>query len=332
MVTYVLGAGASRHAGYPLASNLGTDLRKWIHDTQTADSEHRIHIDQIHELYGGLGNIEEILTDLNEHLDGSRAATLESHIRPYLLSDFRESIREFFNGIREQPAGHYRRLVLERIRPGDAIITFNYDMACERELRASGLWEIGDGYGFSLGLTSLPLSRVSLLKLHGSTNWFGLHFGGILGASQFSSVLNIRPCLFFHPDFLYLGYSDQVRDPLCANVDRSSGVPAMIMPLLHKRFFQQTVSGREWEPFWDHIWGQAAQALESSEKIVLIGYGLAASDERARHLLFNWSNPKADILVFSGSRTAFICDEFRKNGLQKVRTAGKSHFEDFLEG
>ncbi len=34
MVTYVLGAGASVHAGYPLASNLGNELRKWLHATK----------------------------------------------------------------------------------------------------------------------------------------------------------------------------------------------------------------------------------------------------------------------------------------------------------
>lgn len=59
---------------------------------------------------------------------------------------------------------------------------------------------------------------------------------------------------------------------------------------------------------------QAARALNSSTKIVIIGYGMPTADERARDLLLGHSNPDADILVFSGSRTGAIREEFRKWG------------------
>src|SRR6266446_643800 len=211
MTTYVLGAGASFHAGYPLASNLGEAVRDWIYRTKSVKDDSRIHIDQLIELYGGVGNTEEILTDLDECLPGSRASTLPTHIRPYLLASFRESIREFFNDLRQRPAQLYKQLAHERVHPGDVIITFNYDLACERELRQAALWEIGDGYGFSLGLDAFPPSPVKILKLHGSTNWMGLLFGGRTGFAQVSSALGLRPSLFCRPDFDFLGYSNEVR-------------------------------------------------------------------------------------------------------------------------
>lgn len=264
-------------------------------------------------------------------LPNSRAATLPTQIRPYLLSSFRESIREFFNDLRQQPAPLYKRLVRERVCAGDAIITFNYDMACERELREAGLWEIGDGYGFSVGGSTPGNSRVNVLKLHGSTNWFGFYFGGTLGGSQFSTVFPLRPILFFRPDFEYLGYADEVKDPESRSIEKAPGETALIMPMLNKRFYKQTILGREWESFWRDIWGLAAEALRASDKIVLIGYSMPIADEAARSLLLDESNKDANVAAYCGSRSSSIRDEFSSNNFTTARDTGEGRFEEFLD-
>ncbi len=51
-------------------------------------------------------------------------------------------------------------------------------------------------------------------------------------------------------------------------------------------------------PFGSDIWGQAARALRSSDRIIIVGYSMPAADERARDLLFKHSNSSADILYF----------------------------------
>lgn len=331
MTTYVLGAGASRHAGYPLAGELGEALRNWIRRTKPENHDDRIHIDQLDQLYGGLGKLEEILTDLDECPPGSRAAALPHHIRPYLLPSVQNSIREFFNDLRQAPAPYYERLACERIQPGDVVITFNYDTACERELKHSRLWQIGDGYGFSIGLDAIPPSKVRVLKLHGSTNWFGQMFGGSRGSSQVSDVYGPRPVIFFRPDFEFLGYPVESRDhQACA--DNAPGHPAMIMLTFHKRFFQQTSFGHEWESFWNALWRQAGSALDTSDKIVIIGYSMASIDEKARELLLQRSNRDAYIGVFCGGTSAAICNEFKSRGFQRIETFGEGHFEDYLGG
>ncbi len=105
----------------------------------------------------------------------------------------------------------------------------------------------------------------------------------------------------------------------------------MIMPTLHKRFYVPITGGsREWEPFWDDIWSQAEQALQSSAKIVIVGYSMPTADERAIELLLKHSNPDAEILVFSGSRTNAICEDFRKSGFQTVISFGQGYFADYL--
>src|ERR1039458_71693 len=47
MTTYVLGAGASVHAGYPLCSALWSQMAMWVIQTHPPDSEHRQAIDTI---------------------------------------------------------------------------------------------------------------------------------------------------------------------------------------------------------------------------------------------------------------------------------------------
>jgi hypothetical protein len=72
------------------------------------------------------------------------------------------------------------------------------------------------------------------------------------------------------------------------------------------------------------------QYLRSAERIVVIGYSMPKADERARALLLKHSNPDAEILVFSGSRTGAICDDFLQSGFQTVNSFGNSCFEDYL--
>jgi hypothetical protein len=295
-----------------------------------AHGEYRIHIDQLDELYSGLGNLEDILTDLDECSPGSRAATLQGPVRGNILGDLRSSIREFFNDLREKPAPLYARLARERIQPGDVIITFDYDAACERQLKQGGLWEIGDGYGFSLGLSAIPPTQAKVLKLHGSTNWWGLIFRGSRGFGAASDVLGPRPTIFFRPDLEFLGYSGDFRDPACAGIDSAAGHLAIIMPTRRKRFFEQTPFGREWEPFWEDLWRQAESALQSSRKIVIIGYGMADADEKARELLLEKSNRNAQIEIVCGERSSLIRNEFTARGFQQIMTFGEGHFEHYL--
>jgi hypothetical protein len=335
MVTYILGAGASRHAGYPLANELGERLCHWV-DQNWTDGPlglRRGTIDELHKMYGGLADLERVLTELDERPANSRAEAFGKTACAMALSTLQIAIPEFFSSVRETPiVGRdlYRSLVQHHIRGGDAVVTFNYDLAVERALRIEGLWEIGDGYGFAIGDAITPSSEVKVLKLHGSTNWLGLLLGGSLGFSQVSSVYGPRPVLLRESDFSYLGYSNSVRDPHSTGISRTGGEPALILPTLHKNFFHQTSFGHEWEPFWNRVWGQAADALQLSKRIVIIGYSMPGADERARQLLLGHSNPNAEIVIFSGSRTHAISEQFRKAGFKNVRFSEGGRFDDFL--
>jgi hypothetical protein len=332
MVTYVLGAGASFHKGYPLTVELGNRLHEWVRQNWSDENMEKSYIEALYTQYDGLTDLESVLTELSERPCNSRAAALTKWFCGQTLGAFRIAIPEFFNSIREVPNQNfdaYEALCRRAVHPGDVVITFNYDLACERALRTAGLWEIGDGYGFTIADRMTPPAKVKVLKLHGSTNWLRILFGGIKGFSQASNVYGPRPVVFRDADYIYLGYANDVRDPLRNGISITGGVPALILPTLHKDFFHQTSFGREWESFWSYLWTQAAHALHSSDRIVIIGYSVPAADENARELLLKRSNPDAEILVYSGSRSGIICEEFRKRGFQNVRSSETGRFEDF---
>lgn len=94
MRVYILGAGASAHAGYPLASRLGTGLASWV-ETLPAKHHYRERIMQLRTLYGTLDDFETLLTDLFTCPRGSPARSLPAGVLPNLLSDIEEAIREY---------------------------------------------------------------------------------------------------------------------------------------------------------------------------------------------------------------------------------------------
>jgi hypothetical protein len=330
MVTYILGAGASKHAGYPLTSELGRSLRDWAIANESLWSG---YIQEAFELYEGLENLEKALTDLHERPEGSPAAKLSKMHCGNMIGAFRVAIPELFHRLRQRTCSArdlYAALARERVRAGDTIITFNYDLACERALRNAGLWEVSNGYGFDLGIESILPSKLKILKLHGSTNWLGILFRGNIGFAQVSRAYDQRPTVFGQREFAFLGYGEDIHDPLMANITRTGGNPALILPTLHKKFFHQTSFDREWEPFWDDIWRQAEESLRASKRVVIIGYSMPAADERARDLIVKRTNPSAEVHVFSGSDSKSICRTFHSYGYKTATSTGSGYFENFL--
>ena len=64
MVTFVFGAGASVHAGYPLTASLGDHLLDWARKNDAF--MWRGHLEELFAQYGGLADLERILTELYE--------------------------------------------------------------------------------------------------------------------------------------------------------------------------------------------------------------------------------------------------------------------------
>ena len=229
MTTYVLGAGASRHVGYPFAKSMGNGLFEWMDlHSNSGCFCFRDAAEALKEHFGNTEDIEELLTKVDELIDCPEPTAeqlrvkgrLANYDKPALI----EAIREWFTEIRQQPAEAYRLFARRIVEPGDLIISFNYDVSLDRELKLAGKWQVGDGYGFRIdGLADG--SPVKLLKLHGSANWLArVPLGGrpLLDCSELS----------------FLGYPGE-RDPLFPE-GNIPAIPPMILPGRCKRFYFDT--------------------------------------------------------------------------------------------
>jgi len=242
MNTYVLGAGASHHAGYPLTRTLLVHLARWVEATKPPNHDYRIRVDELRNLYGRLDDFERLFADLDDPHPGSKAYRINSSIRPIIRSDLIKALQEFFAELRQQPAEAYEVFARNRANPGDVIITFNYDVSLERELKKKKKWEIGNGYGFHI-CTNLN-SDIKLLKLHGSTNWVGAIFNGSIRGFHpaDSSMLGDGPFILA-PEFQFLGYRGDC-DPGIKGA-QIVPYPCLIMPTSKKNFYVETPYGRE---------------------------------------------------------------------------------------
>jgi len=343
MTAYILGAGASAHAGYPLASRLLQSLSGWL--DRKSDEEHwvlacRNRILQVRETFGSLDDFEGILGKLEEfgqrcvrpngpttygqdvkdifhdctqRMRGNAAEvgdddTPATGFYPqYLRSDLITAFREYFYEIETHRSGEIAYDRFARKIDADAlVITFNYDVALESALVRAGKWDIGTGYGFT-AFPERAISATNVYKLHGSVNWFQ------------APMQEHPPPLIFSRDLKLLGY-EELSDPRVGTKGISiNNTGTFVLPDPRKQFY--------WERFWHPLWGAAAERLKQASEVFIHGYSMPAADEKARELLFGNINPAAAINVYCRSTSDRVADDFQTRGFGKVHSFPSIGFE-----
>jgi hypothetical protein len=329
---YVFGAGASLHAGYPLAATMGGALLDFMlkYPMPPYPAAAQFLIDTFHKS----PNIEDVMTELASRIDSLKEMkTAEGRAERTRLANYRgllnASLREWFREIHTKAAPAYAAFADKVARPGDVVITFNYDDSLERELKRTGKWDISGGYGFPIGNVERT-SDVLVLKLHGSINWLVSVFGGAKAGSGWimspdGSALGHHPVV--HPcDLEYFGYKE-----FSGHTYTSGGAfPCLILPGRRKEFCFDTSFGYEYTEFWDSLWSQAAEAFSRSDKIVLCGYSLLPVDQRARDLLLQKPRKETNVSVVCGSQSERIVGDFRTAGFRDVSAFKGGYFEDWV--
>jgi len=323
---YVFGAGASRDAGYPLASEMGSALFKYM--LKSEDALFRKSAKFLLDTFGESSNIEDLISEIQSRikkLENPRTADERDQRTGIGISSDRLSraLIKWFREIRKHPAPNYAIFADRIVQPRDVIITFNYDDSLERELKRSGKWDISRGYGIPLGDNDAA-SETLVLKLHGSVNWMISLFagtpGGTLLVNPASSMGNLP--IIHRTDLEFLGY-----ETFSGRSYQNGGVlPCLILPGRNKEFFYDTTFGHEFEDFWDHLWSRAIEALRAADKVVICGYSLPGADQRARDLLFRRPRRETEIEIVSGNQSARIAGEFRRAGFSRVSAFSGEYF------
>jgi len=338
MTTYVLGAGASRDAGYPLAKTMASELLQWMkrptHDPDSYAARYPAAARFFEESFAPVENVEDLVTAIHKLMDEYESGTREQRARRALVANeygvLKNAVREWFAEIQRGVAltsSAYRDFARNIVAKGDCIVTFNYDVSLERELRLAGRFEVGDGYGFPI--QALPgKSDTRVFKLHGSTNWLALLFGGMSpGFSVFLPGNTLGRPAIPKNELSFLGYADAV-DPAFGK--GGAALPVMIFPARSKDFYFAANTGTEYARFWDELWERAAAAVQSAARVVICGYSLLPVDERARKLLLTAPRKDAEIVVASGDDTERIVRDYREAGYARAATADEVFFQRWV--
>jgi NAD-dependent SIR2 family protein deacetylase len=139
------------------------------------------------------------------------------------------------------------------------IITFNYDLVLD-----DALWRIGTSPEYHLTNPQIDrqdaTSSISVLKLHGSTNW--------AVCQNCKHVVVMRPKMTSLP----LGYRSQV----CTECQESHFQLLLVPPSWDKT---------EHQALMRPVWEKASEALNTATRICIIGYSMPESDAFFRYLI-----------------------------------------------
>ena len=328
---YILGAGASKHVGYPLISEMGKEMLKWM--AAFPNGYFRAAADFVAERFGESPNIEDVITYLESTIrsltDSKVAEEKSQRIRlGTVRGHFLEAMREWFREIRAHPATTYARFAEHVIASGDTVITFNYDDSLERELTRAGKWDVSQGYGFMLGTAAKP-SAVLVLKPHGSINWLASLFGGrTSGAAQVDAGMTLGHQPVIHKaDLEFLGYKHFQGH----EYPGGGALVSLILPGRTKEFFYRTSVGIEWEGFFGNLWAQGNEALKWANRLVICGYSMLPVDKRASDMILRTPSKDAEVEIICGSQGQRIEADFRNAGYRRVSFDACGRFQQWVE-
>lgn len=294
---FILGAGASKFAGYPLALDLWRFARDGGGGDVTADKRRKSVIDGFERIFAVIPpaeydrpNLEEICTLLDLAEIGVAPLSLEHtdwrQLRPMLIGMIAEAFQSHEHKFQTEVVSGQRAhgihgdyafnlgldrdhvmSVLDRwagiLRQGDTIITFNWDLLHDSALWRAGKWHYNDGYGFECSDSQGDArSPIRLLKLHGSVNW----------AQQNDS--DLCPAIEHKATFLSPAHDG------AGIYTRGAGQWSEGRPLITPSYLKDPSSNR----LLLTLWNQASDVISGSQELIVIGYSLNRADAPARHL------------------------------------------------
>src|SRR5689334_16829276 len=119
---YVFGAGASIHAGYPLASKMGEGLLEFMLNYEFPNDNFRSSAQNMIEIFGTTPNIEDLVSELEIKLDSlQNAESYDDRVMGIIFRDclthISQMLREWFRVLHNHPAHLYAAFADRIIKP-----------------------------------------------------------------------------------------------------------------------------------------------------------------------------------------------------------------------
>jgi hypothetical protein len=263
----ILGAGSSASCGIPLSKDI---LREAMCSTKSGQYNRKdIHkflsyvYPDFEKGYRNYPNIEDFLNQIEIALKFNTKEFIDSPLWPRsriegvkqaVVDTIADHIWQFF--VTSLPSCEaLEHFIGKHVPAGNVIVTFNWDLTVERAL-AFRRSSTPIAYDYSPDAKS----RVTLLKPHGSINWFetdALKKAGVSVREQLDSHVS-------QVDFPNLLIS---RDLIDAS-------PVIVPPIMNKEFADRSIFQKTWTSVYD--------AISSARVLTILGYSLPREDQFAR--------------------------------------------------
>jgi len=272
---FVVGAGLSADLGYPLTRDLLYGLTQKHRLSASLKSEFDKVVRFHHPTWNGrpetLPDIEELLTELAANQDLLSTLRPQGPFKPEKLRGINDrllvAIAAWFHRIHARGiknASALRKKLLQRLNEPEysIIISFNWDLEIDRALfESKSARNMRENYG--LDRSRLP--NLTLLKPHGSLNWFPSTTGKYL-KSDLSELL-WEPRDKSGEQFEQIYCFQRWGRPKSHHGRRY--VPWIVPPTHLKRFEH---------PMLQCVWANCVEALSRASKIYFLGYSLPPAD------------------------------------------------------
>ena len=271
---FVLGAGFSKEAGFPLTKEF-TDRNEIKKFREILDKSEQERLDRVTEYFFNRidekyckDDIESVLNHIAVADYLVMEATTKSD-ETYSSSQIFKDLLWFLTRMLKERSkntilSEYERFVKYAYYNKCPIISFNYDMIIEEVLRKL---DVECDYGFS---TTPIENSLFLMKMHGSVNWaFCSKCGNVILFSDYeaSSVLENKS----H----------------CTVCKETTLETIIIPPILYKDTFYKHP---KYEDLIRQLWGFANDELVDAKNVVFIGFSMAETDAYAQELFKFSSN------------------------------------------
>jgi hypothetical protein len=253
---FLLGAGASKSWGLPLTNELFPLALKDVpkrEDRTLIRNFIRYQYPHFHRGWHNYPLFEEFLSLVDVYLDFADVIKRSHSFKIEDVERIREelllAIPAVLHGARAKAAHPRVRKFAALLQPGDAVVSFNWDLLVEEALDHLGKdWEY-----------SLREDAISILKPHGSLDWF-----------DSNDVATIKKDLLFPLNRKYkrILVFRRFRAPQISPV-----VPVILPPVINKK-----IDYKELQSIWRDAW----RALRYATEIYILGYSLPPEDLHAR--------------------------------------------------
>jgi hypothetical protein len=224
-------------------------------------------------------NVLFISKDLPEIFSKGRGRKRGKGFRPEVM-DFLGLLIRVFRFVQSRckhrdNLNHHEMIALS-LQPGDTLMTLNYDTLMDNALVEAG-WSPQKGYGFQSKVIyngnkpkkySPNLRNVKLLKPHGSFNWFAKG-----SFTRLEQTLGTRPVSEVRITKLPKLYDS-----------RAKRLVRFFIPPLYTKFFSNK--------FWANLWFLTYKAMRDTDRLIVIGCSLIATDYHLKAILLKALNDR----------------------------------------